>query len=105
MIGVLISFGEPTKKMRADAASAGVVETAWGKHPKLQLLTVAELLNGKGVDYPRTSGINKTFKTAPKVVRERAKQLGVFDTIVRPDPTPAWLKEDDELAVLKDDDE
>ena len=62
-------------------------------------------VSGKGIDYPRTGGINQTFKPAPKVVRERAKQLGVFDSIERPDPTPDWLKEDDEVPVLKEDDE
>jgi hypothetical protein len=56
------------------------------------------LLDGARIDYPQTQGVNRTFKAAPKVVRERAKQLGVFD------PTPKWLKEDDdEPAFLKDD--
>jgi hypothetical protein len=29
----------------------------------------------------------------------------VFDGMEKPDPTPDWLKEDDELAGLRNDDE
>lgn len=65
-IGVLISFEEPTRDMRKEAASAGFYESPWGKHPKVQLLTVGELLEGKTVDMPRTAGTNRTFKKAPK---------------------------------------
>lgn len=63
-IGVLISMQEPTHPMRAEAASAGFYEAPWGrKYARLQLLTVAELLAGKTVDFPRE---NVTFKKAPK---------------------------------------
>lgn len=51
-IGVLITLEEPKKTMRAEAASAGFYTSPWGKHPKLQILTVAELLNGARVNYP-----------------------------------------------------
>jgi site-specific DNA-methyltransferase (adenine-specific) len=71
-IGVLISFEEPTRAMHKEAASAGFYQSPWGNHPRLQLLTVGEILDGKGVDYPRTEGTNRTFKRAPKAVMERA---------------------------------
>ncbi|MBA3340610.1 MAG: hypothetical protein H0W30_01275 [Gemmatimonadaceae bacterium] len=78
-IGVLISFEKPTKPMRGDAASAGFYESPWGKHPRLQLLTVAELLEGKTIDYPRTAGINRTYKQAPRALRKVAEPQGLFD--------------------------
>ncbi|HEV2177318.1 MAG TPA: DNA methyltransferase [Terriglobia bacterium] len=63
-IGVLITMHEPTHPMRAEAASAGFYEAPWGsKYARLQLLTVAELLAGKTLDFPRE---NVTFKKAPK---------------------------------------
>jgi DNA modification methylase len=65
-IGVLISFDEPSKKMRTDAASFGFHDTAWGAFPRIQLLTVKELLEGKRIEYPRITEGNKTFKRAPK---------------------------------------
>lgn len=65
-LGVLISFEEPTREMRKEAASAGFFE-AWGnKYPKVQLVTVGELLGGKTIDMPRMTGSNRTFKQAPK---------------------------------------
>jgi site-specific DNA-methyltransferase (adenine-specific) len=51
-MGVLISLNEPTQPMRTEAASAGFYTSPWGQHPKVQLVTVAELLNGKRLDMP-----------------------------------------------------
>lgn len=77
-IGVLISLDEPTRKMRAEAASAGFYSSPWGtKHPKIQLLTVAELLAGKTVDRPRTAGADVTFKKAPRVKATKAENLAL----------------------------
>jgi len=78
-IGVLISLQEPTKPMRTEAAGAGFYESPWGtKHPKLQLLTVGELLEGKKIDAPPSRDI-RTFKKAPKAKRKathRQKMIG-----------------------------
>jgi hypothetical protein len=78
-IGVLLSFEEPSKKMRADAASLGFFETPWGKFPHIQLLTVAELLRGAAIQYPHMTEGNKTFKSAPKAVKRDAKAPSLFD--------------------------
>ena len=63
-IGVLISLQIPTKPMRTEAASAGFYASPWGNHPILQLLTIADLFDGKGIDDP--GWVNVTFKAAPK---------------------------------------
>jgi DNA modification methylase len=70
-IGVLITMEEPTKPMRTEAASAGFYDSeTWGtRHPRLQILTIAELLNGKGIDMPPTRG-NVTFKKAERVSKD-----------------------------------
>jgi hypothetical protein len=79
-IGVLLSFEAPTKAMRAEAASMGFYESPWGKHPRLQILTVAEILAGKGIDYPRTAGTNVTYKQAPKALKKVAEPgPGLFE--------------------------
>ena len=70
-IGVLISLQESTQPMRSEAASAGFYESAWGTHPRLQVLTIAELLAGKRIDMPPVGQVNVTFKRAPKA-REAA---------------------------------
>lgn len=72
-IAVLITMQQPTKPMREDAASAGMYVSPWGTHPRLQLLTVAELLEGKRIDCPPPSQVNVTFKKAPKANAEAAQ--------------------------------
>ncbi len=69
-IGVLISFQAPTRQMREEAASAGFYTSpGWNTtHPRIQLLTVAELLDAKEIDYPHMTG--STFKRAPRHVAE-----------------------------------
>jgi site-specific DNA-methyltransferase (adenine-specific) len=73
-IGVLITMEEPTKPMRAEAASAGFYKSPWDKHPVLQILTIEELLNGKRIDCPPLGQVNVTFKKAPKAKDAPAKQ-------------------------------
>jgi hypothetical protein len=74
-IGVLITMQEPTQPMRTEAADAGFYDSPWGtRHPRLQILTVAELLAGKGIDMPPIRQVSKTFKKAPRARRRGAKQ-------------------------------
>lgn len=80
-IGVLLSFETPTKLMRQEAASAGFYTSPWGKHARLQLFTVAELLAGASVDYPKTGGVNRTFKQAPRAARDVPAPLGLFESL------------------------
>jgi DNA modification methylase len=78
VMAVLITIEEATKQMRAEAASAGIYESPWGQHPRLQILTVAELLEGKTINLPRTRGINRTFKKARRV-KEAVTEATLFD--------------------------
>jgi DNA modification methylase len=73
-IGVLLTMKPPTKAMLREAADAGNYPSPWGtKHPRLQIVTIEDLLNGKGIDYPPTKA-NVTFKRAAKKRRaEKAK--------------------------------
>jgi len=69
-IGVFISLEEPTRAMVAEAAGSGFYDSPWGTtHPRLQLLTVGELLAGKKVDRPPSRG-DVTFERAPRVKKE-----------------------------------
>lgn len=79
-IGVLISMQEPTSPMKTEAATAGFYESAfWGrKYPKIQLLTVAELLAGKKIEMPSIRQVGATFKKAPKVkMGQKEKQTNL----------------------------
>ena len=55
--------------MVAEAVSAGfyVHKTSQQQYPRLQLRTVKELMEGKGIERPSTvAALDKTFKKAPK---------------------------------------
>ncbi len=67
-IGLFVTLEEPTKPMRVEAASAGFYKGGNGKdYPKLQILTVAELLEGrKRAEFPDLSMGTYTFKKAKK---------------------------------------
>lgn len=76
-IGALLTMREPTRPMREEAAAAGFYESPWGKHPRLQLLTIAQLLDRKNIDRPPTRAADTTFKKAPRVANGGAEQLGL----------------------------
>ena len=67
-IGVLITFQSPSRAMRKEANEAGTYYSLhWGKrYPRLQILTIEELLSGKQIDCPPLSQVNRTMPKAPK---------------------------------------
>ncbi len=77
VIGTLITLETPTKPMIQEAASAGFYtpEHLSGKYPRLQLFTVAELLDGKRLDFP--AGVNiATFQKAER--KSKSEQSSLF---------------------------
>lgn len=52
-IGVFISAAMPTRPMETEAAAVGRFEDEWGRtYPKLQIITLADLFQGKKPDIP-----------------------------------------------------
>jgi site-specific DNA-methyltransferase (adenine-specific) len=82
-MGVLITLQQPTRPMRQEASEAGVYRSgsegvgSWGDHPRLQILTVEQLLDGRRIDMPPLSG-NLTFKRPPKAHRKRSISEPLF---------------------------
>jgi hypothetical protein len=79
-IGVLISLQPPTKEMVAEAVSTGfyVHKTIAQQYPKLQLRTVKELMDGKGIERPSNVAVtDETFKKAPKAKAKGHEQTGL----------------------------
>ena len=65
-IGVLLCLEKPTKPMLHEAVEAAFYESqGWGKFPRIQILTIEELLGGKTIDYP-CGAADATFKRAPR---------------------------------------
>jgi hypothetical protein len=84
-IGVLLTLEDATRPMLTEAASAGFYKSPWGNHPRLQILTVAELLAGRKIDYPPT--VNVTHKRAP-LAEAVTEQL----TLTPAEPSPRLRK-------------
>jgi len=76
-IGVLLSMEKPTKPMRTEVASGGFYKSPWQKepYPRLQILTIEELLNGKRIDCPPLGQVNVTFKKTPRAKGKAAEHL------------------------------
>ena len=72
-MGVLITLQSPTGAMKREAVSARFYESkTWGrKYPKIQILTIEELLAGATIEMPPAWG---TFRRAERVEKERAVQ-------------------------------
>jgi len=78
-IGVFICFEEPTKPMLREAAEAGMYKsTDRTTYPKIQILTIQQILDGKQPEYPRFA-LDATYKKAPKArASTRQSNLSLF---------------------------
>jgi site-specific DNA-methyltransferase (adenine-specific) len=72
-IGVFITLEPPSKDMITEAASAGHYKSDfWGKtYPRLQIITIEQLLTGATVQMPPETG---TFLAAQKVQKSQGEQ-------------------------------
>jgi len=75
-MGVFITLEPPTKEMRTEAVGAGGYHSPlWNKdYPRVQILTIEELLQGKALDMPSPTS---PYARAPKVSRKEGEQLGL----------------------------
>jgi site-specific DNA-methyltransferase (adenine-specific) len=86
-LGALITLREPTKPMLTEAAAAGFYEPPEptekhikaplgppNRYPRLQILTIAELLAGKKLEYPAHRV--ETFAKAER--KTKSQQEGLF---------------------------
>jgi site-specific DNA-methyltransferase (adenine-specific) len=75
-IGVLITAAMPTRGMEKEAAATGFFECDFGKFPRIQIITLAELFQGKRPRIPLVDTA-ATFRTAARedMTRQRQKKL------------------------------
>jgi DNA modification methylase len=73
-IGLFVTLAEPTKPMVTEAVSAGFYQSPKGDFPKIQILTIADLLSGKAKPqfFDMSSGLHN-FKKA-KIEKRKAEQ-------------------------------
>jgi site-specific DNA-methyltransferase (adenine-specific) len=80
-MGVFLSLESPTRDMKTEAASAGFYHSpGWGTdYPKVQILTIEELLEGAEIKMPPASQTTTTFKQAEKVKsKQKETQKEIF---------------------------
>lgn len=78
--GAFICIEPTTKAMLAEAAEAGFFQTrsiAGTKPPRLQILTIEDLLSGRRIDMPAQQDV-RSFKQAPKAKGKKAEQARLF---------------------------
>ncbi|MCH9012532.1 MAG: hypothetical protein IIA68_05665 [Proteobacteria bacterium] len=46
-MGLFVTLAKPTAPMKIEAASAGVLDTVFGKFARLQIITIEDLFAGK----------------------------------------------------------
>ena len=81
-VGIFITLEEPTEPMRQEAIGAGFYEPEslpGNRYPKVQILTIEQLLNGAQPDYPRFAA-PQTFRKAPR----RRRREGVQQALQQP---------------------
>jgi DNA modification methylase len=76
-MGVLITLHPPTAQMRADAVEAGFFDCRWGRFPKVQIITIGELLKGQKVQRPYVTNMNATYRQAPRAKAKDAEPLAL----------------------------
>lgn len=79
-IGVLITLQDPTRDMIGEAASAGFYTSlAWGQdYPRIQILTIKDLLGWKQINMPPSVA---PFKRAQRVERPESHNLELFSDL------------------------
>jgi len=70
-IGILITLTDPTKEMITQAAAVGSYESSQRKYPRVQILTVRDIIQGKRPHIPPKGG-HRPFAKAP-LERKAAK--------------------------------
>ncbi len=79
-LGLFITLEEPTRDMRTEAASAGFYHSEiWQReYPRMQIRTIAELLEGREFDIPQHPSM---YQPAQRVHRPEGRQTTMPDTL------------------------
>jgi site-specific DNA-methyltransferase (adenine-specific) len=77
-MGAFITLKPPSKDMKKEAVAAGYYKTGYGAFPKLQILTVEELLNGAELQYPHVNRVKS--KRAERKTKRKQHELFADDS-------------------------
>jgi hypothetical protein len=73
-MGVFITLYEPTKPMKTEALKAGYYDSGFGKHEKIQIRTIKQLLDGQKTDIPMVS-VHSLKKAKKELGKDKQQAL------------------------------
>jgi site-specific DNA-methyltransferase (adenine-specific) len=76
-MGLFLTLAEPTRPMVAEAAAAGFWDTDWGQIPRLQIVTVEQLLTSPAPPIRIPMARSDTYRKAAR--EERTGRQGSLD--------------------------
>jgi len=77
-MGLFITLAKPTAPMKKEAASAGVLDTPFGKFARLQIITIEDLFAGKKPAVPpEDPAADIMFRMAAAISRNPDKEFEV----------------------------
>ncbi|MFT4075975.1 MAG: DNA methyltransferase [Asticcacaulis sp.] len=76
-MAVFVCIGEPSAQMVTEAASAGFFTSSQGRHPRLQIKTIRDLLQGNGIDSPLLYTTVSMAESNRKSVRASQQKLAI----------------------------
>ncbi len=70
-MGLFVTLAKPTAPMKKEAASAGVLDTPFGKFARLQILTIEDLFAGKKPAMPPQdpAALRKAAREEDKILK------------------------------------
>jgi site-specific DNA-methyltransferase (adenine-specific) len=74
--GLFLTLAEPTREMHREAASSGFFDSGFGHHPKIQIMTIRELLAKMRPDLPPL-GRSEGFRRAARERGPEPVQIGL----------------------------
>jgi len=76
-IGVFVTLKQPTPDMEKEAASHGFYSSKFTgeNHPRIQILTMEDPLDGEEIDMPPVGQVNETFQEGPTVRHDQHEQM------------------------------
>lgn len=79
-MGVLITAYPPSKPQLQEAVSAGTWRSEWtGRdHPRMEIITIEELINGREINYPHVAGSDATLRRAQRYVEPGEEHPALF---------------------------
>ncbi len=78
VMGALITLQAPGEPILTEAAGAGFYNSAWGKYPRLQIITVADLLKGEHINYPHPQYVDTSHQKFSRVKVKDKEQLNLL---------------------------